>query len=361
MWPRRSAANDEWSTEASGPASLGRSVWIEAVDRDTIDLGTLQQLVDRDGVSGALCGRTRSLTRIVSGMPRESPGHVSVRDVQDAADIFQTRHLMSAGREGFVSVELSTDTLGSPKRITEEARRLRTAISRRNVLLGVPALRSNLGAIRDLVAVGVSVNATVLYSMQHYRDAFDAYCAGLELRLACGQQVSDLHFVATFDLGALDQRVDRLLRHLAAGRGDDSQARFAGKGGITHALLVQRRAMFLSSSTRFSALTRRGAHRPRLLWLLNRGDPLARSPVRYLDALGRGAGWCAMPLPAVEGCRRAGVLDWRRQPVPLEDDFASAMQVAEDLRTRGVDLDTVAQQMQEQAMPRYSEDAGDRA
>src|SRR5207247_11302084 len=117
--------------------TLGQNVLLEGIERDAIDLGTLQALIECDGISGALCTRTQSLIGTARQPCADGTAHIAVRDVQDAADLFRTQHLLSAGRDGFVSVEISAGALRDARRTSMEARGLWLAIGRRTVLVGV--------------------------------------------------------------------------------------------------------------------------------------------------------------------------------------------------------------------------------
>lgn len=331
------------------PETLGESVWVDALQRDAIDLGVLQALIEQDGIAGALCARSLSLAAVgakrAAGAPSE---HVAVRDAQDAADLLQNRHLISAGRDGLVSVELSTDSLGGVRRTFEEARALWNAIGRRNLMIGVPGVRAYLPVIRDLTAAGINVHATTLYGIEHYREAFEAYCAGLEARCNHGEPISHLQFIASFCLDVIDQHIDALLDEYGQplSVGDESLRNVAGRCGIAYATVIHRRAQVFAASERFTTLTTNGAQRPRLLWILGSGASSHHAVSHYLDSLVRTGALCAMPSAAIESCRHAGVLAWRRYAPPIEQELTGAMHVVLALRKAGVDLDHVAHELQ---------------
>ncbi len=265
---------------------FGQSVWYDNIRRSLITSGELQRMVEQDGVSGvtsnpsifekALAGSTdydpaaKALVAQGVGDAKALFEALAVEDIQLAADILLPVYESTAGRDGFVSMEVSPYLARDTEATVTEARRLHRAIGRANVMIKVPATPEGIPAIRRLIAEGLHVNVTLLFSVDVYARVADAFIEGLEQRAAAGDDVSAVASVASFFVSRIDSVVDQqLCAALDETRDEDRRSRLkrlVGRVAIANARVAYARFGAISRSARWQELAAKGARPQRLLW-----------------------------------------------------------------------------------------------
>ena len=264
-------------------AELGQSPWLDYLDRAFLASGDLARLV-RDGCVRGLTSNPAIFEKAITGGNEyaallDAPGmagadaktryeRLAIADIREAADILQPVYARTRHRDGYVSLEVSPylarDTAGT----LEEARRLWSAVGRPNVMIKVPATPEGIPAIRALIAEGVNVNVTLLFSQSAYEAVAEAYLAGLEALVARGGDPSRVASVASFFISRIDTAIDALIAERLAG--GDAQAgllqSIAGRVAIANAKLTYHRFNELFGGPRWAALAARGAQKQRVLW-----------------------------------------------------------------------------------------------
>jgi len=211
------------SSRAERLLELGQSVWLDFIRRGHLVSGEFDRLVREAGVVGVTSNPTifqlaiaessdydEALgARIAEGLQGSALFEaLAVEDIQMACDRLRGAWERSGGRDGRVSIEVSPKLAGETAATIAEARRLHRAVARDNVLIKVPATADGLPAISTLIADGISVNVTLIFSLARYRQVMDAYLSGLERRAALGATLSDLFSVASFFVSRVDSKVD---------------------------------------------------------------------------------------------------------------------------------------------------------
>src|SRR2546430_17134102 len=148
-----------------------RSMWLRGLDRDAIVTGRLQNLIDEGAVHGIVCDSLAESGSAPTGNV-QWPAN-AIADAQYAADLLRPRFALTEGRDGYVSLPLPPDCLRFPRHAYLQARSLWSLMTRPNIFISVPGVRTGLPLIRDLIAHGVNVNATLLFGSQHCKDAFE--------------------------------------------------------------------------------------------------------------------------------------------------------------------------------------------
>jgi transaldolase len=342
--------------------ALGQTVWLDSISHDLIQSGALTVLI-RDGIRGGTidpASYPQMAVRRRGGIPasryaaRAAGVHPTyeawlLEDSRWAADLLRGSYEQSRGQDGFAGVpitpELAHDTVGT----VVEARRLYQCLARPNVMIEVPATAAGLRAIRQLIAEGISVNATLLFSLDHYKQVVDAYLDGLEQRAAAGQPLASVAAVASFGVSPVDDEVDRRLRgmQLAASVARQRGALDAlrGQAAIANARIAYQHFRQRFNSARFTALRAQGAQVQRLLWAGMEVKEPGGGDTRYVDALIGPETIAALALPTLEAFEDHGRL--RRmvdQPVDAADTTVQALaaagihlpDVAEALLARGI-------------------------
>ena len=209
--------------------ALGQSIWLDYIERQLIASGELRRLIYDVGISGvtsnpsifdkAISGASdydADLRKHLDGADAVSAEQVffklAVEDIQSTADLLKPVYETSRYQDGMVSLEVSPALADDAVATIEQARQLHGQVARRNLMIKVPATKAGLTAIETLTAEGINVNATLLFSLNRYREVVEAYLSGLEARLRRGQPLDQIASVASFFVSRVDTAVDHLLQ-----------------------------------------------------------------------------------------------------------------------------------------------------
>jgi transaldolase len=348
-------------------AALGQSVWLDYIHRDLFSSGQLRELITQDSLTGMTSNPAIFEKAIAQSAAYDeqivelgSRGldtlavyeQLSLQDVQRAADEFRRVFDSTAGLDGFVSLEvnphLAHDTAGT----IAEARRLWTSLDRPNVFIKVPGTRAGLGAIKQLISEGISINVTLLFGLPRYREVIDAYLAGLEARVAQGKPIKNVASVASFFISRIDALIDPMLDKLAAsGDARAAQAKsLRGEAAIASAKLAYQMHKHVFAHERFTALKAKGAQVQRLLWASTSAKDKAYSDVKYVEALIGSNTIDTMPMETVLAYRDHGQPESR-----LTGQLERAREVLEALPKLEIDIDSVTQKLEDEGVEKFNQ------
>lgn len=273
--------------------AAGQSVWLDFIRRDMLDNGELSTMVG-DGIRGLTSNPAifknaigssdaydDAIALAIAGNPDASPLEVfeglAVEDIQDAADILRTVYDASSGGDGYVSLEVSPHLAHDTEGTIEEAHRLWNRVDRPNLMIKVPATAEGIPAIEELIAAGINVNATLMFSMQDYEDVAQAYVRGIE-RSADPTRIAS---VASFFVSRVDTNTDAALEK------DGSEAALAqrGKAAVANAKLAYDRYREIFEGDAFAEQVARGARAQRVLWASTGVKNPSYSDVLYVEPL----------------------------------------------------------------------------
>ena len=184
---------------------------------------------------------------------------VTTDDVRNACDVLPKVHETSGGVDGRVSIEVAPTLANDTAETVAQAAELHDLVDRENVLIKIPATKPGLPAIQQTIANGISVNVTLIFSEDRYREVMDAYLAGLEQAAEAGHDLSKIHSVASFFVSRVDTEIDKRLGKM--GRDD-----LKSKAAIANALVAYGAYEEVFASDRFKALKANGANVQRPLW-----------------------------------------------------------------------------------------------
>jgi transaldolase/glucose-6-phosphate isomerase len=263
----------------------GQSVWLDFMSRGLLLRGELQRLISEDGLSGVTSNPSifekaldrygdyaaplEALAADPGLSPRQLYYRLAVDEVRAAADLLRPIYDQTEGRDGFANLEVSPDLADDTGGTLAEARALWSALGRPNVMVKVPGTAAGVPAIRTLIAEGINVNVTLLFSREVYRQVAQAYLDGLEARLGRGQPIDRVASVASFFVSRIDAAVDELLgQELATATPEQKPVleALAGKAAIANAKLAYHLYEDLFTAARFADLAAAGARPQRLLW-----------------------------------------------------------------------------------------------
>ena len=280
-----SAAGSRAANPLASLHHYGQAPWLDFVARGFIAEGGLKKLVEHDGLTGvtsnpsifekAIGGSAEydsSLTEILSDGDLDVMTlyeRLAIEDIRSAADVLHPVFTRTKRADGYVSLEVSPYLAMSTQATIAEARRLWREVARENVMIKVPATCAGLPAIRQLIADGINVNITLLFSQQVYEDVVEAYLAGLEDLVAQGGDPGKVASVASFFVSRIDVAVDKLIEErLSKGGAADQRealAAIAGKVAIANAKLAYQSYKRLFAGARWEKLHAKGARVQRLL------------------------------------------------------------------------------------------------
>jgi transaldolase len=270
----------------------GVSIWLDTLSRELLDRGDFAELIAECAVTGATSNPTifaKAITgsdryddhlhAAVASGTRDPQGlffELALEDIRRAADLLRPAYDESDGRDGFVSFECTPDLAHDTRATIEQALELWARLDRPNVMIKVPATEAGIPAIEELTARGVNVNITLLFSIARYEQVIDAYLAGLERRVAAGEQVNALASVASFFVSRVDAKTDPLLPAASGLR---------GRVAIANARRAYAHYLDRFTGERWLALADAGARPQRPLWASTGTKDPAYSDVLYVEEL----------------------------------------------------------------------------
>jgi transaldolase len=344
---------------------LGQSVWMDFIRRGMILSGELSRLIEEDGLRGVTSNpsifdkaisETGDYDEVVRGLAlagktvEEMYQDLTVDDIRLTADLFRPVYEGLDGRDGFVSLEVSPHLAHDTDGTIAEARRLRQAVNRPNVLIKVPGTLEGLPAIRQLVGEGINVNVTLLFGLPRYRQVADAYLEGLETRAAGGKPLGHAASVASFFLSRIDVLIDPMLEKIAGTGGPEADlaASLKGQAAIASAKAAAEIHREIFSSERFRGLAVRGARPQRLLWASTGTKNPAYSDVKYVEPLIGPETINTMPLKTIKAYRDHG-----NPALRLTEGLEEARRVLHGLTELGISLDSATRQLEDEGVDKF--------
>ena len=282
----------------------GQSIWLDNIDRTMLFNGDLERRIAEDSLTGMTSNPTifekalaegSAYDEQLTGAPSTlSPDQlfelVETTDVQRACDLFAGVYSSTRGADGYVSIEVSPGVAKDFHATVEEAHRLWDAVDRPNVMVKVPGTEEGARAVRELIAAGVNVNITLLFSIEAHERVIDAYMGGLEDRAAAGNPIDHLFSVASFFVSRVDTEVDRRLDELVKTANPPDRDRIKmlkGRAAIANAKLAYRlfRRKFSEENPRWAALKEKGGRVQEPLWASTSTKNPAYRDVMYVEEL----------------------------------------------------------------------------
>jgi transaldolase/glucose-6-phosphate isomerase len=334
---------------------FGQSVWLDYIRRSLITSGELRRLIEDDGLRG-VTSNPSIFEKAITGSsdykdllespesrtadPKRVYERLAVGDIRDAADELRPVYEETARRDGYVSLEVSPALASDTAGTLDEARRLWREVGRENLMIKVPATPQGIPAIQQLVAEGVNVNVTLLFSQEAYERVAEAYLAGLEQRAAAGGDLSRVASVASFFISRIDTAIDALVAaRLQASTNTKEQSllrSLVGRVAIANAKLTYQRYQEIFAGPRWQALAARGAQTQRLLWAsTGTKNPLYRDVVYVEELIGPDT-VNTMPPATVDAFREHG-----RPRASLTEDVEAAGDTMATLGDVGISMKEV--------------------
>jgi transaldolase len=351
-------------TEATSPtaalAAAGVSIWLDDLSRELVSTGRLEKLIADRNVVGVTTNPTIFASALAKGEAYdeqvrqlaakgtsvdEAIFEITTTDVANAADLFRDAYEASKGYDGRVSIEVSPGAAHDTDQTIAEAKRLWEKVGKQNVMIKIPATLEGLPAITASIAAGISINVTLIFSLERYQAVIDAYLAGLEQAAEAGIDLSTIHSVASFFVSRVDTEVDKRL-----GSSDAPEAtQLKSRAGIANARLAYKLFVEQFATERAIALQEKGANRQRPLWASTGVKDPSLPDTLYVTALVAHGVVNTMPGKTLEATfDHAEILG-----DTVVSNYDDAQATMEALAKAGIDIDDVTAQLEREGVEKF--------
>ena len=336
----------------------GQSVWLDNISRGLIISGSLQRLVERDGVTGVTSNPTIFAKALSGGFEYDAScrdiirlqpeitdaalaERLMIEDIRMAADVLRPVFDRTHGTDGFVSLEVSPACADDTDATIAEARRLWFDVARLNAMIKVPATPEGIPAIEVLIAQGINVNITLMFSLEHYEAVAEAYLRATSSHHGRHHVAS----VASVFVSRLDAVVDPMLDAI----GSAESQRLRGRVGLANARRIYRQFLEIFHGARFVDLRRQGVRIQRPLWASTGTKDPTYSDVRYLEGLAAPDTVATVPPATLDAFRDHGTV-----PAGLESETNDNAILA-GVAALGLDLDSITDRLQTDGVSAFAQ------
>lgn len=336
---------------------MDQSIWLDLLDREIMNSGKLQDLIDHDDLRGltsnpsifekAISGSSDYDQDIVTLSQKEDNNpaiffDLAIADIQRAADLFKPVYDQTNGTDGFVSLEVSPYLARDTDGTIEQARELWKRVDRKNVMIKIPGTKEGLVAIRECLREGININVTLLFGLPRYREITEAFMGGLEDRLAEGHSIKEVSSVASFFLSRIDVMIDPMLKEKGADQ-------LVGKIAIASAKKAYQIYLEMISSDRFKKLEENGAQRQRVLWASTGTKDPSFSDVLYVETLIGKDTINTLPMETIDAFRDHG-----KVAETLTQDISDSNNAMSELEKIGIDIDKITQKLEDEGIEKFN-------
>ncbi len=348
------------STPTQTLSDLGVSIWLDDLSRERIDSGGLQSLIEHRNVVGITTNPTIFATALAKGEAydaqvaelaaagrsvTEAVFEITTHDVAAACDIFRPIYDATNGHDGRVSIEVEPGLARDAAGTIAEAKQLWAKVDRPNVMIKIPATAEGLEAITEAIGAGISVNVTLIFSLDRHRAVIDAYLAGLEKARSAGLDLSTIHSVASFFVSRVDTEVDKRLEAI----GTDEARALKSKAGIANARLAYQVYQEAFASDRAKQLLAAGANKQRPLWASTGVKDPNLPDTLYVVELAVPETVNTMPEKTLEATFDHAEIDGDR----VTGGYAQAQSELEQLAALGISYDEVTELLESEGVDKF--------
>ncbi|MGW0840466.1 transaldolase [Streptomyces sp. NPDC002787] len=346
----------------------GVSVWLDDLSRERITSGNLARLVEERHVVGVTTNPSIFQAAIGSGQGYEDQladlalrgvtvdeavRMMTTADVRAAADVLRPVYDATAGRDGRVSIEVDPRLAHDTAATVAEAKQLAWLVDRPNVMIKIPATKAGLPAITEVIGLGISVNVTLIFSLERHHEVMHAYLAGLEKAQSAGLDLSAIHSVASFFVSRVDSEVDKRLTLL----GTDEALALRGRAALANARLAYEayEEVFGQADnsahpgSRWTALAGARANKQRPLWASTGVKDPAYKDTLYVDELVAPGTVNTMPQATLDATADHGVI----QGNSVSGGYAQARADLAAVEALGVSYDEVVRLLENEGVAKF--------
>ncbi len=333
-------------------ADLGQSLWIDNISRSIIVNGQLKGLIDQ-GLRGQTSNPTIFKQAISSSNDYDQKiqqlneagssafeiyDELTVKDVADAADLFREVYEKTQGLDGYVSLEINPKLGNEFETQLKEGVRLWKKLARPNVMIKVPATKNGMNVVEGLIAEGINVNVTLIFSAEQYAQVTWAYLKGLNRLQQKGGDLNKVRSVASIFVSRIDSTIDKWLD-------ENNLSPLRGQAAVANSQIIYHKFQQTFSSQEFKSLEAKGAHKQRVLWASTGTKDPKYSDIKYVTELIAYDTVNTLPDKTLQA-----VLDHGVAKVALPGNVANAQKIVTELREKGVDVGIVCNKLLEDGL-----------
>ncbi|WP_431277056.1 transaldolase [Leifsonia poae] len=348
------------STPTAQLSAAGVSIWLDDLSRERITTGGLQKLIAEKNVVGVTTNPTIFATALSKGEAyteqvkqlaaagasvTDAVFEITTHDVAQASDIFNDIYEQTNGVDGRVSIEVEPNLAHDAAGTIAEAKSLSAKVNKKNVLIKIPATVEGLEAITETIAAGISVNVTLIFSLERYRGVINAYLTGLEKAKAAGIDLSGIQSVASFFVSRVDTEIDKRLTVI----GTDEALGLKSKAGIANARLAYQVYEELFATERAKALVAAGANEQRPLWASTGVKDPSLPDTLYVTELVAPNTVNTMPEKTLDATFDHGVISGDT----VTGNYADANEVLNAIDALGISYDEVTELLEKEGVEKF--------
>lgn len=336
--------------------SLGQSLWYDNIQRKLLENGELKAMIERGDIRGVTSNPTIFNNAIAKTNDYDSAlvplawagwdaekifWQLAIEDIQEACDLFLPLYEETDGGDGFVSLEVSPYLANDTEATVAQAKALWERVSRPNLMIKIPATKAGIPAVQRVIAAGINVNVTLIFSLERYAEVMIAYLDGLEDRLAAGQPIDHVASVASFFVSRVDTKIDPKLPEGAPLR---------GKAAIANAKLAYEAFGAIFTTRRWEELKLKGARVQRPLWASTGTKNPAYSDTLYVDNLIGAETVNTVPPATLDAFRDHGIPE-----NTLIRDLADARSTFAQLEMLRISMNVVTQELEDEGVKSFAD------
>ncbi|MCB9772317.1 MAG: transaldolase [Candidatus Omnitrophica bacterium] len=337
-------------------SQVGQSIWLDYISRPLLETGALQKWLN-DGLRGMTSNpsifnqsisQSKDYDEKISQLKAagkntfEIYDELTIRDIQDACDIFRPVYDVTKGLDGYVSLEINPQLANDTESSIKEGKRLYVKANRPNIMIKVPSTPAGFPVIEELLASGINVNVTLIFSLTQYESTANAFIAGLERLSKTQGDLSHMASVASVFVSRIDNVADDLLdKKIAVSSQKEKLAFLKGKTALANCQLVYAKSMEIFNGVRFRALAAKGARIQRVLWASTSTKNPAYSDVKYITELIAKDTVNTVPEKTLKAFVDHGIT----QVALKGGEAGGAGLVLMDLKNQGVDIDDICRKL----------------
>jgi transaldolase len=341
-------------------SAAGVSIWLDDLSRERINAGGLQKLIAERNVVGVTTNPTIFASALAKGEAyddqvallaktgvsvTDAVFEITTDDVTRACDIFRDVYDTTDGFDGRVSIEVEPGLAHDAQGTIDQAVKLAAKVGRPNALIKIPATVEGLEAITAVIAQGISVNVTLIFSLERYRAVINAYLTGLEQAKAAGIDITEIHSVASFFVSRVDTEIDKRLDAV----GTDEAKALKGKAGVANAQLAYEVYQQAFDTERAKGLLAAGANKQRPLWASTGVKDPAVLDTTYVVELVAQDVVNTMPEKTLEATFDHGEI----RGDTISASYASANETMDAIAAQGVSYDDVTETLEKEGVEKF--------
>jgi len=344
-------------------SNIGQSIWLDNISRSLIKTGELKKLIEI-GLRGITSNPTIFNNSITSGKEYDEDinrlcqsgksafeiyDELTVKDIQDACDLFMPVYQSTNKLDGYVSLEINPKLAYEAHKSIEEAKRLHKKINRPNLMLKVPSTRQGFTAIEELIALGMNVNVTLIFSVEHYIKSAESNIRGIKRLLQKNGNPRDVHSVASVFVSRVDTFCDKMIDEFISKKAIPQKAiSLKGKAAVSNCKLIYNIYLDTFYSEEFKQLKTKGANVQRVLWASTSTKNPGYSDIKYVEGL-----IAENTVNTIPDTTLDAVIDHCMPKIALTENIEAAQKIIEDLKNINLDVHKICEKLQEDGVKAF--------